>query len=436
VKGIIDINNENHLVKSRLIGNLLKPTRKDNFSFRKLTDNLEAVSLKLKLNESKRGTILYEIKNESGKTTEEVKITNLNFNIENFLKKLSKRFKFHYSPYNKNNSQYALDYIVYKAVSIAIKYDNYIGYFNKTEKNFLKESIDEFINELYNDQSHITFKLRQIINLLKHQHIELKDQIIDLNLLSETINNIKTGNKKREIIEFIPPPIFTVDILLKPNNGLENYIELRKLSSGEKQMIYSVSSLLYHLTNIESIRNSKKRTAYRFVNIILEEVELHFHPEMQRTYINYILESVRRLELRRIHSVNFCFVTHSPFILSDIPDSNILFLGNNGKPLKANDQVKTFGGNVHELLAHSFFLNNGFVGEFAKNKIQSIINALSNDSSQDISNIEKETIFKGIQIIGEPFLKDKLMEMYYSKFETQKRIAELEAQLAQLRNNG
>lgn len=432
-KGIIDINNENHLVKSRLIGNLLRPVKKGNFSFRKLTDNLEAVSLNLKLNSSKHDKIIYENEHDQGELTEQVSILSLNFNTEDLLEGIDKRFHFNYKLLDKDEFRLALDYIIYKVVSIATKYEEYLHFFDKKEKVFKERDYEKFINQLFNDESHITFKLRQTINFLKYQHIELKNQNIDLNTLSKRISTIKTGKKRREITEFVPPPIFTIDILLKTEDGLKSEIEFRRLSSGEKQMIYSVSSLLYHLINLNSIRNSKKRTKYNFVNIVLEEIELYFHPEMQRTYINYILESIKKLELG-LSSINFCFVTHSPFILSDIPDSNILFLDDKGHQMKATEKVRTFGGNIHELLAHSFFLNKGFVGEFAKNKIQSIIDFLiSKKQYNDTKN--REVILQEIQLVGEPFLKEKLMEMYYIKFEKQQRILELENELSQLKNN-
>jgi len=433
--GNIDINNENHLVKSRLIGNLLRPRTNGNFSFRKLTDKLEATSLKLKLNKSKRESILYLNEYKKDNLTEEVKIDGLQIDEEGILNKLNNAYNFNYVSLNKQKYKLALDYLIYKLVSIAIKYDDYLEYFSKEEKKFHKSKLDSFIKQLVKDESHITFKLRQTLNFLKYQHIDLKDQTLSLTSLSNKISKLKTRRKIIEIIEFIPPPIFTIDIILKTQDGIEENIAFKKLSSGEKQMIYSVSSLLYHLINLNSITTTKKRTGYRFVNIVLEEIELYFHPEMQRTYIDYILESIKRLELRRIRAINFCFVTHSPFILSDIPDSNILFLDDNGLPVSKGGEVKTFGGNIHELLAHSFFLGSGFIGEFAKKKIQSIIDFLNNEEKDTVIDKTRQTVFQEIQVVGEPFLKEKLLEMYYMKYEKQKRIEKLKQEIIRLENN-
>jgi len=433
--GNIDINNENHLAKSRLIGNLVRPVIKGNFSFRKLTNKLEATSLKLTLNKSKRKSKLYVIGDKKSERVEEVNIESLHLNEDEILGKLNKAYYFGYGSLNKRKYRLALDYVIYKMVSIAIKYDDYLEYFSREDKNFIDKKFDKFIIRLVGDESHITFKLRQTLNYLKYRYIELTNQTINLTILSNKINGYRLSQKRQEIIEFIPPPIFNIDIILESQDGIMGDIEFKKLSSGEKQMIYSVSSLLYHLINLNSITTNKKRIGYGFINIVLEEIELYFHPEMQRTYISYILDSIARLRLKRIRAINFCFVTHSPFILSDIPDSNILFLDDNGLPVSKGKEVSTFGGNIHELLAHSFFLGSGFIGEFAKRKIQAIINLLTNDGQNTIANNNPSKVLQEIEIVGEPFLKEKLLEMYYNKFQRQKRIVELRKELTLLENN-
>ncbi|WP_244094040.1 AAA family ATPase, partial [Flavobacterium psychrophilum] len=55
-RGDFKISTENHLVKSRLIANLVKPTTK--FNFKKITDNLEAIELEISLNDTKRDKII------------------------------------------------------------------------------------------------------------------------------------------------------------------------------------------------------------------------------------------------------------------------------------------------------------------------------------------------------------------------------------------
>jgi len=55
------------------------------------------------------------------------------------------------------------------------------------------------------------------------------------------------------------------------------------------------------------------------------------------------------------------------------------------------------------------------MGEFAKNKIDEIIKNL-NDKDYAPERKEKENILLVIKSIGEPFLKNKILDMYYKKF--------------------
>lgn len=136
-------------------------------------------------------------------------------------------------------------------------------------------------------------------------------------------------------------------------------IALKNLSSGEKQEIYSRYSIVKELKDI----NNKNK--YSYVNIVLDEIELYFHPELQRTYINNLLSAIKKLDLNI--DINIIFITHSPFILSDIPKNRILFLGEKGEKI-----TRTFGANIHELLLNGFFMDSS-MGEFARNKIQEIV---------------------------------------------------------------
>ena len=58
-------------------------------------------------------------------------------------------------------------------------------------------------------------------------------------------------------------------------------------------------------------------------------------------------------------NINILFITHSPFILSDIPKQNVLFL-ENGKPSEKKN-MNTFGANITDLLADSFFIEDGLM---------------------------------------------------------------------------
>lgn len=276
----------------------------------------------------------------------------------------------------------------------------------------------------------------------------------------------------------MPTPIFETKINLIDINSKQKVI-FETLSSGERQQAYSVSSLLYHLTNLNSVKydNNKQRIEFSSVNVILEEIELYFHPDLQRNFVKHILDGLKQIELQNINTVNICIVTHSPFILSDIPVSNILFLDKDANPNKADQAFKTFGANIHDMLKSSFFLHNGAIGEYAQSLLNEIIIALNilNKSKrylakQDIktakstlcqenfSDSELMTLSEYVQdntvdyqsfmnkysadylhslimLYDEPIIRMALLEeyhKYFDKHDKQKRIEELKKELRNL----
>lgn len=162
----------------------------------------------------------------------------------------------------------------------------------------------------------------------------------------------------------IPPPFFDTAIgLVELNTGV--YVSFEHLSSGEKQQAYSTSALVYHLKNLDSVsddRSSSERAAYPYVQLVLEEVELYYHPELQRQLVKNILDGIKQARLRNIKWISICIVTHSPFVLSDIPSSNVLALRKDGE---GTSKLPCFASNIHEMLKLSFFLKNGTIGDLA-----------------------------------------------------------------------
>lgn len=228
------------------------------------------------------------------------------------------------------------------------------------------------------------------------------------------------NHKKYTIKDYIPDGLF-IDI------EIEGKIFFNELSSGEKQKIYSINTIVNYLVK------SQEEDQYKPVNIILDEIELYFHPELQRTYIRDLVTAIDLANIDLL--INITFITHSPFILSDIPDNKILFLKKNKKGLTVprNEDVHTFGANIHSLLSDSFFMENGLIGEFAKNKIQEVIDFLNEKESP----IKDATSAKRIiDIIAEPFLQMQLRKIYNKKFsdkvQIDKQIGELKRELKRL----
>ena len=73
------------------------------------------------------------------------------------------------------------------------------------------------------------------------------------------------------------------------------------------------------------------------------------------------------------------YATHSPMILSDITDDRIVFLKKEGDysiDKSINEKKSTFGANIYDLYHDSFFMDR-YMGEFAFNKINDVINMVN-----------------------------------------------------------
>lgn len=349
----------------------------------------------------------------------------------------------------------AITYILLKIIDIINKYSNY-SEFKETIRLFVSDkeakiNYDESkLNDLFTkidlDQSHITKKIRRALNFLylNVSWVEtnaLKE--LDWNVFSNEVYNFydsatglkyKYGSKEykyfsnknpffigsRKFIDPIgidnslPPSIFKYDIILNKKiideNKKERYdvINYRELSSGELQLLQTLSVHAYHMENVLSINSNRKdRPRYKCVNLIFDEIELCFHPEYQRLFIQKLIRMITAMRQnnhpnRSGFFVNVMIVTHSPFVLSDIPLSKILFLEDGVQKAK---RLNTFGGNVGEMLYDSFFMEST-IGAFAEEKIKRLIkikkgiNPVTNKhltkEETKLYEIEKKCVFDNI----------------------------------------
>jgi predicted ATPase len=361
--GNIDINNERALAESRLMANILRPAVINSDDQLLITNNSVAEKIKIQLIQD-INSVIYEnviVQKSSRKekdrgsysertSVEKVTILDLKDNFKELLKVVNSVFNFDYIDQMEGRdyvSTIAHQYIIKKLVKIAVTYPFYNHYFDKDKKKFAEGKFKEFVMLLFDkNENHISFKLKQTLNFLKHKHIKFNNSnvsYLNIKAFAKKIASIISKNKleSEAIMELLPPPIFSHNIILRiipEKPGLvqkkSKLIDFFKLSSGEKQLIFSVNTVLYHLINLDSIKNHRYQKGYQFVNITLDEIELYFHPERQKQFISFLLNRIGELQYKNIKAINLCFITHSPFILSDIPNTNILFLDEFGNPQK------------------------------------------------------------------------------------------------------
>ena len=436
-KGNIDINKEHTLLKNRLLANLLEPVLQvevddePRANMRQITDRQGAEALTFDINSKKFGTYYID---DIG----QINLYELSKGWETVIPEINKIFGISpqqsvFIPGRERNLLNLIhSYLLRKVVNIASRYKPYNIFFDPIKRELI--DIPELIALIKKDPSHITFKFKQAVNFIKYHELILplidfagEKSVISLEDLSIAIERIKIDHpdEKYKTLELLPPSFIDTDIVLNDGEFFHD------LSSGEKQRIYTVSSVVYHLININSVTDIHQLVRYRFVNVIFDEVELYFHPEMQRAFIDYLLNYLSFIDLN-ITALNFMFITHSPFILSDIPKSNILFLNPSER---VYEFTETLGANIHDLLAHSFFLQQGFMGEYIKKQVKALTDFLTS-ALPDTPEWNEAKARDLINAIGEPLIKDRLEILYQMKYpnDLDLQIEALELKLSDLKD--
>jgi len=231
------------------------------------------------------------------------------------------------------------------------------------------------------------------------------------------------------------------ELLLKgdaPFRRITNF-NISPLSSGEHSLLTLFSRLHDVIYRYNIGRHEKEKLI-----LFIDEAEIGFHPAWKRIYFDRLLYFLNN----HVEGYGFQLImtTHSPYLLSDLPHTNVILLKrqpNETTTLVDASQFKTFGANINELLATSFFLEEGLIGEFAQNKIQNLIDNLQTSQTDSPAEVlSKEEMDQMIDLIAEPFLREKLRDMFYDKYPEefendeakQTRIQELENQLRRLKN--
>lgn len=353
---------------------------------------------------------------------------------------LLERYGFHVDDSENLLFYVGIAYLFYKTHSIAASYP----IFGAPKQMVNVEHLDEichdedtivqyasFIKQLIHDKSHLTTKLRKTLNFMK--------ALVNGQNLEESFSYYRDYThfvgevlSKRPSLEdrmaILPPPFFKSKVYLRQIDTGKRML-YSKLSSGERQYLFTFSALLYHVFNIKM--TPVNRPHYRLANLMLDEVEICFHPEYQRTLVYRLIELLRQFRLNYRFSINIILTTHSPFILSDIPKSNVLYL-ENGKSVGETIYKDTFGANVNDILHQSFFLKKGFMGEFARDKIQSVIDFFNSKNS---SKWTKESSLEFIEkVVSEPILQRQLRSLYEKRYDLRdNKIEKLESEIERLK---
>lgn len=329
---------------------------------------------------------------------------------------------------NGAKHQLASRYLVYKILKIGKNYKKYNKILSNLHKaNCSLDLLHHHIDELLYDYSHITMKLRRTLVYLESGMYDDGRQVYKLKDIEDKAKtfiadyNQFNGLPHRELADSLPPPIFDVefqivkreDIDENGNYNEQNIIPFWSLSSGERQIAYIISNFVYHVVNINSVHYNNVDVVaklpllkYKYINVIFDEIELYFHPDLQRRFLFLIVEALKTIHIEHIEGINILLVTHSPFVLSDLPKSNVLALSNTNEDVVG----ETFCANIQEMLGQNFFMEYS-MGKIAQKQVEEIFciyNHIAGNEHVEISEEDWQRFSYVTSIVGDEYLHTSL----------------------------
>lgn len=238
------------------------------------------------------------------------------------------------------------------------------------------------------------YEVLNLINTICHYNEDTAAFYLDIVKEEESVNRLMT--------EILSNDIFLTSRYFDMYYGRDVDFTSSTLCSGEQAML-NLFSRIYDAIELQPLNygNIKSPTL-----LLLDEAELGFHPEWQRTYIETLLDFVHALKV--VAGVNYQIVitSHSPILLSDLPVNCCNFLRKDENEPTINDREKqpqTYASNVFELYRNSFFLRNGLIGSFAEKRLDRLIKDI--ESGKD--GVETE-----IALIGDERLRAYIASLY------------------------
>lgn len=307
--------------------------------------------------------------------------------------------------------------------------------------------IPTYIKITNQNKSHSNLKIEEVIEILKKKE-DLKELVDKLEKNKDLLKQFKYNQKititdadKIKILFELPiQEYFYFDFYN------EKDISFSEFSQGERNFYNHFLFLMF--INKNYLKFEENENTF----FLIDEPDTTFHPNWQKKYINQLLNIYKNYK----KNIHFIITSHSPFIISDLPKENIIFLQKGKQVYPFEDGKQTFGANIHTLLSHGFFMKDGLMGEFAKEKIQSIINyheellkkeltkeenKNQRENEKKIYEKEHKTNFRQIQsIIGDDYLKQviknhlvEIEKILYDEYLIDKEIKKLEDEIERLK---
>ena len=415
--GVIDIRKENNLAQQRITAlSILGRSKRKQFPAGYYPKTL-SYQINLKYKEEKLERFIRTHPEFNSEMLKSI-IHQLESKWENHISdELEQLYEIHSDEYNL-----ALFYLAYKTLKICLTYNDYIEtidinslkracdggvktfqkYLNKQFPNKVEEVIEKIVKH---HDDHITLKIHQCLDFIKKGESASAGKIN----VDDFIRQYKPQTYD-DVVKNLYPPFFLTDILFVKSRRSsskdydsswgemmrERQFTLSKMSSGEKQMLYAMSYVLYHMKNLQSVNEDNYRVPYHHINLIFDEAELYYHPDYQRRFVAMLIESLQwaKIDRRKIRSINIIIATHSPFVLTDILTEHTLYL-KEGKRQRVKEQ--TFGGNYYDMLRSSFFFEKTAIGDISAKAVRRWVDKKNKTGEKPEPEI--------MNMVGDPFVR-------------------------------
>jgi ABC-type dipeptide/oligopeptide/nickel transport system ATPase component len=246
----------------------------------------------------------------------------------------------------------------------------------------------------------IDIELDNISNLVPNDKTGIQQQIKFLRQLGEhhVLNRSVEGTRSRELETFT---------LSYSNTDSKNFAD-EFVSLFESESFLDISWLgissghRAYLNLFASIYNELRFSKQDNLFLCIDEGDLYLHPKWQVEFFGKLLYL---LPLIFKGNIQLALTSHSPFLLSDLPNQNLTIL-QDGESINGIDlQVKTFGGNLYNLYAEPFFLGSVRTSDFAAKKIRAALDGLEVDGQ---SKGDRRALVELSTIIGDEVLEFRI----------------------------
>lgn len=182
------------------------------------------------------------------------------------------------------------------------------------------------------------------------------------------------------------------------------HIYTESLSDGEHALLNLFSYIFFQI-------NIMSNNDYGNILLLVDEVDLYFHPEWQKNIINYLF----MLAEFSSYSIQIIFTTHSPICVSDIPKANLISFGFNGEINAFPSNFSSFANSADDNLSSLFLKNNPYsLGTVSNEYLASVTSGLFRKDNpylliNEISLTDYEEKKKEINQIGNTMIRNMLL---------------------------